>query len=284
MSNTIIIGNVGTGKTEFLKNKIIPDLLKNDKKILFVDFGKNDLSLRDNFKSQCEEHGALDEFVSVEYGKDDLLSSMNRDFIYLTFGPLEGSGKTITHRIEAVVELYNLMKELQEFTLVFDEVNSLEKTDSLFANLIRKHGSVIVLSQTGELLNQGLNFETQYLFRTNSIEEARDLDDFEVIKKTNDKKIIKLDEFSLEQSLTKHSKQGMILVVKSFDMPHNALNKEVLLKGRVLVATSIMDHSESIEQTLCELGLVDEFNKSKSDSIIDLATELLAHNGGLEIK
>jgi len=88
----------------------------------------------------------------------------------------------------------------------------------------------------------------------------------------------------LEDKLTEASKEnGMILVVKSNVFPRGAMNEEVELKGRVLIASVIADNTEMIEQQLIDLNMIDEFNDSKSGKVIELATDLLSHHGNLEL-
>ena len=88
----------------------------------------------------------------------------------------------------------------------------------------------------------------------------------------------------IEDAMTKASNEnGMILVVKSNTLPSEAMSKEVDLKGKVLIASVIGDNKEDIERQLIKLNFIDEFDKSKSDTIVELATDILAHHGDLEL-
>lgn len=88
----------------------------------------------------------------------------------------------------------------------------------------------------------------------------------------------------LESKITEASKEnGMILVVKANTLPSGAMHEEVDLKGRVLIASVIGNNKEDIERQLTDLNLIDEFDKTKSDTIVELATDILAHHGDLEI-
>jgi len=78
----------------------------------------------------------------------------------------------------------------------------------------------------------------------------------------------------VEDKFTEASKEhGMILVIKSNTLPSEAMNQEVDLKGRVIIASVINDHTDEVDEFLENLNLDNE----KMGDIVELAIAHLSN-------
>ena len=88
----------------------------------------------------------------------------------------------------------------------------------------------------------------------------------------------------LADGFNRASNNGMILVIKSDTLPNNAFTDETNIKGKIIGASVIEDRKEDIESQLIDLYLFDKFDKSMSDTIVELAIDILSHHGDLEFE
>lgn len=88
----------------------------------------------------------------------------------------------------------------------------------------------------------------------------------------------------IEDGFNKASKNGMIVTMKTGNLPANTFSGEAMLTGKVIGVSVIEDRNEDIERQLIELNLIDDFDKSKADIIVELASDILSHNGDLKFK
>lgn len=78
----------------------------------------------------------------------------------------------------------------------------------------------------------------------------------------------------IEERFTEASKSnGMILVIKSFNLPPEAMIKEVDLKGQVIIASVISEQAEEVEEYLTKLHLEDE----NLNDVVELAVAHLSN-------
>lgn len=85
----------------------------------------------------------------------------------------------------------------------------------------------------------------------------------------------------IADAFNRASVNGMIVTIKTDTLPDDAFSGNTNIKGAIVGVSVIGDRKEDIERQIAELGLAGEFSKASSNLIVELAIDIMSHNGNL---